>query len=846
MNKRLAQFGVWLWRRTAFLRSRAGLVVLAVALVGGRLLWIHVQRPPHLEANATAYGSIRNFYGPAWMNHDGSRFIYVATPDERGRALFLCDTATGKKRQIICDKQGVGYFEDNYNIQAGPWSPDDKCFVCLVSNRLMVCSADANQANAVVDDKPFSEAVWLTPTQFAYVTDQTNLCLAQKRADGQWEHRIFLSQEMAMTSLTVVGLDTVAWLEEGAIICRADLSGTQSGAGILPADSTNQPSSRMPDNTTPPASGLALWLDASKLRQPDQSPVMALADLSRQKNDAVWNGRPPVFNGTNSAGALNGLGTIRFGWVDAPTNGTGLRTRARPALIGAAPRSVFAVMRHDAGRAMMVSMGNAGTNGALFAVEGDRDRFYLPGGWYRDNQVMMTSSNWNLLEVTYDGMTQRGYINGALRGVANVKLDTATKEVEIGYRTATGGKNPKTAEGDFAELLVYDHALNNAERRQVEDYLGVKWFGKTSLSSPNPLVWFDNGLAGLTGMAYSKETEQLLLNRTQDGLDSVWLVNTADGPNATPTQIKEGSSVLGAQWAGPNQIVYATRLDTRAWIMLADLSGNDTRQLLQLWGNGTFDWFKMAPDQKQLFLFGNLSNAPTAGIWQNNLASDSWRPVISVSDFPSTDARAVITSHNTLYVPGGQVTYTLYQPANFDKKKKYPFVIGDTQINDPSHGEVFMTGLAACGACVAVVERPTWQFQLEQWETNVLALYRNLVGNPSFDSKRVYLFGQSAETTYMSRVLEDSPVLWKGAMFLNPGILPDFSKSPRFQARPRIFLDAGGEEHAENRFKKYQETALGSGAVVEFYIYPGENHRIVSSAIRLERARRVAHFIFEE
>jgi predicted esterase len=157
-----------------------------------------------------------------------------------------------------------------------------------------------------------------------------------------------------------------------------------------------------------------------------------------------------------------------------------------------------------------------------------------------------------------------------------------------------------------------------------------------------------------------------------------------------------------------------------------------------------------------------------------------------------------------------------------------------------------MTGLAACGACVAVVERPNWGAQLDRWETNVVALYKNLAHDPSFDSKRVYLFGQSEETIYMNRILVKSPGLWNGAIFLNPSELPDFSKSPRFQARPRIYLDAGGEEHEEDRFKKFQKDALASGGVVEFFAYPGETHRIVGSEARLTRARRVAHFVFEE
>jgi len=54
MNERMVQLGLMLWRRMAFLRSPAGLTVLAVALVGLRLLWIQLQRPADLETNANA------------------------------------------------------------------------------------------------------------------------------------------------------------------------------------------------------------------------------------------------------------------------------------------------------------------------------------------------------------------------------------------------------------------------------------------------------------------------------------------------------------------------------------------------------------------------------------------------------------------------------------------------------------------------------------------------------------------------------------------------------------------------------------------------------------------------
>jgi hypothetical protein len=847
MNERLAQVGSWLWRRTACLRSRAGLVILAVAVVGLRLLWIHLERPAHLESIASMYGSVRSFYGPVWLNHDGSQLIYVAPASDRGRAVFLCDTTTGKKRQIAEDKQGVGIWGDDFNVQAGPWSPDDKYFLCRVGNRLMVCSTNAPPENAVIDDAPFtSEAVWLTPTRFACVTGQTDLGLGEKRADGQWERHLILSREVPMTSLTAIGPNSVAWLEDGAIICRADLrSGDASSpnsnqGGAAPSALSATGASRA--QTQPPTNGLVLWLDASQLRQADQSQVMGLSDLSRKRNDTVWNGGPPVFNGTNSPLALNGLGTIHFGWLDSATNGTGLKTRAPIGITGAAPRSMFVVMRHDGDRPMMVSMGDTSVHGALFAVEWS-DKLYLPTGWWADNFFNAVSTNWNLLEVVHDGASQRGYVNGELRGTASAKLNTVERGVEIGFRD---GQDAKAAEGDFAELLIYDRALNFAERQQAEDYLNVKWFGKESLSPQIAQVWHDPGLKGMTGLAYARETGELLISRTNSARDSIWLLNAADGANAAPTQIKEAQSARDPQWAGPNQFIYASRLDTRFRLALADLAGNDKKQLLQLWGNGSFEWFQVTPDQKQVFLLGKLNNASVPGIYRNDLASGEWHPVISSSDRPTPLAPAVESSSRNLSMAGSSATYTFFRPANYDAHKKHPLVIGDTVITDPIYGESFMTSMAACGACVAVVGRPYWDGGIQQWGENVQLLFEQLKHDPSVDASRVYLFAASAETYYLSQFLKTNSAPWRGVILLNPGMLPDFSKSPWFQSRPKMLIDAGGEEHEEGRFQKYQKESLNSGVVVEFYTHPGETHRTVGIIAKLQRARELKHFIFEE
>ena len=224
-------------------------MILAVALVGLRWLWIQAQRPAYVAENAAAYGALRTISGPAWVNHDGSKFIYVATADDRGRALFLGDTATGTKQQIMDDTQGVRGWNDDFDVQAGPWSPDDRYFLCCVSNRLMVCPADTNQEKIAIDAGMFSGAVWLTPTEFACVMGETNLIVGQKRGDGPWERRLVMSRSVPMTSLTAISPDTVVWLENGEVLCRANLSAGESGAAAAPpasATGASQPQTQPP------------------------------------------------------------------------------------------------------------------------------------------------------------------------------------------------------------------------------------------------------------------------------------------------------------------------------------------------------------------------------------------------------------------------------------------------------------------------------------------------------------------------------------------------------------------------------------------------------------------------
>jgi hypothetical protein len=493
---------------------------------------------------------------------------------------------------------------------------------------------------------------------------------------------------------------------------------------------------------------------------------------------------------------------------------------------------------------MMVNMGDTTAKGALFGMEWG-DYLYLPAGWSgADNRIRAASTNWNILEVVYDGTNQRGYVNGILRGIASAKLNTADKEIEIGLRTAATAKNFKGSAGDFAELLVYDRALSFGERKQVEDYLGEKWFGTKSkkTTAQNSYVWFTPPAEGLTSFSYSRESGQFLLNCSEAGHGFLWQY---DPQTAALTKVAEGE-IQDEQWFGYGESAYFLHDSKRGGIVLRDSSGAEEGHILT---GVNILWFG-ASDANTLLLLGAVSNQPSAAIWQYDTALRRLKPLISYSDEPSVYARGVVPTNMVVKTPsGGKLYCTVYPPVNFNPHKKYPLVIGNTVFSDPIYryqGPSWAPAVANCGGYVVIVERRRWLNGLEDWGTNVTVAYDSLKHDLRIDASQVFLFGSSAETYQMDSVLTNSPRLWKGVILLNPTTLPDLSSAPWLQQRPKVLISVGEEEHEVDRLKKYQETALESGVMVEYVIHPGEWHHIVGNAAQLERTKAILHFVFEE
>ncbi|HEX3626284.1 MAG TPA: hypothetical protein VH280_12755 [Verrucomicrobiae bacterium] len=252
-----------------------------------------------------------------------------------------------------------------------------------------------------------------------------------------------------------------------------------------------------------------------------------------------------------------------------------------------------------------------------------------------------------------------------------------------------------------------------------------------------------------------------------------------------------------------------------------------------------------------LFFIGTVGNLPWDGLWCYNLASGTLTNVVSYTEKPSPYATAVYPHHWSAWWRGKALNYYIYYPAHFDRRKKYPLILGDSSLLVPNglyvsnpHGPNWAEAIANCGAFVAFVYRPNWWWGLNKWDSDVQAFYEYLTRDPTIEKDKVFLFGTSAETGYMSRLIEERPELWKGAIFLNPGVLPNLSAVESGRRAPRILISAGAEEEGAEYFKKFQNEACSHGIAVEIQELPETGHYLVSTSAGLARTRAMVDFIF--
>ncbi len=356
----------------------------------------------------------------------------------------------------------------------------------------------------------------------------------------------------------------------------------------------------------------------------------------------------------------------------------------------------------------------------------------------------------------------------------------------------------------------------------------------------------------LDTFAYSDGSGKFLLKLTQakGANSSLWQMTSGKAPvkiAACPT------AAGNLNWLNDTNgsCVYLSPKSINAVDRVLTLQSSSQAKPRRLFAHGTAKTFTISPDGRHFFFVGVVGNEPAEGIWEYDAAAVTPRCVVSCSAHASPYARHVEAVHGTLKLGSGRkVDYYLYAPVNFNRHQhKYPLVIGDTVASNPeyqsrAYGPLWAEALACCDTYVVVVDRASWYVGLDQWEENVMEVYKHLAKNPSIDQDRVFLFGASAETRPLSELAQKRPELWKGLLLLNPSALPQITSMVPGKTAPKILISAGQAEHGEERFNRFQADAGQNGVPVEVVIHPNSTHWLVSIDAMQERTKAMVDFIF--
>jgi hypothetical protein len=255
---------------------------------------------------------------------------------------------------------------------------------------------------------------------------------------------------------------------------------------------------------------LSLWLRADCVTgnaadPADNSTVNTWSDLSGLGNNATRQSGTPTFQ-SDSSNLINSQPVVNF---DGSSTFTSIDIRAitRPSV------TIFAVYK----------LRSTNTVGVWGIDDGGWDRFFM-ARWSGDNGIISHSGTTNVPNSGQNGVTKlittiyrynvgsgsSVYDNGTL---VSSFTDTAAESaaqttLRIGSIGAIGGGYQLI--GDIAELIIFDQAMSEADRKTVNGYLNTKYnLGMSAGNIPVNLIF--NSLT-LSGSASFRKTVTITAN----------------------------------------------------------------------------------------------------------------------------------------------------------------------------------------------------------------------------------------------------------------------------------------------------------------------------------------------
>ncbi|MFW2514662.1 PQQ-dependent sugar dehydrogenase, partial [Demequina sp. SO4-13] len=229
--------------------------------------------------------------------------------------------------------------------------------------------------------------------------------------------------------------------------------------------------------SAPVSEGLVMRLQGDQGVSTNGGGVTGWNDLTSSGNSlGVVSGSPTVLTG-----ALNGHNVVSF---DGEDDGLG-RTGFTDLPIGNADRSVFAVVKYDGASPMGgwagFTYGSTYPNqswGPVRTSDGDLGIQGWGGGNDYDSDAPADGEGWLVQSIVKSGDEFVHYKDGTEIDAGSHAYETGTGAVRLG----TELNGARKIDMDVAEILVYDRAVSDLERDQIEAYFAQQY----SLDGPPP------------------------------------------------------------------------------------------------------------------------------------------------------------------------------------------------------------------------------------------------------------------------------------------------------------------------------------------------------------------------
>jgi hypothetical protein len=240
-----------------------------------------------------------------------------------------------------------------------------------------------------------------------------------------------------------------------------------------------------------------------------------------------------------------------------------------------------------------------------------------------------------------------------------------------------------------------------------------------------------------------------------------------------------------------------------------------------------------AANESGVYAFGSVAGEPVA-IWRFAPGAEVPSCVVSNPQASFKYAKPIAPLRETLTNQNGEVTsYRLWAPPHVAPNRQYPLLIGKAT----QRWQGYSAAVAQGGAYVVSIEQ---QAEDGEWSEKALPIYEHLRTTLKVNERELYLYGASAATRQLSRLLEEHPGTWRGAILFSPASFPDIKQ---FRV-PRLMIDCGGEDVRADMVTKYRDDAAQAGMAVTVALHENAGHVYKSVASLRERDQAVMKFLF--